>query len=822
MKFIQTILVVLLFCVVAQILVAQNSTMGTGQRPAIGVLSGEVFEESSDEPIQFATVTLFSPNDSSVVTGGISDEKGWFKITEIPIGRYTVEVTFIGYEKEIIRGVKLSPKSAIELDLGRIYLSPSSVLIEDAEVTGNKDLMKLEIDKRVFDVSQSITSTGGSANEVLENIPSVEVDIDGNVSLRGSQNVTVLIDGKPSGLTGGSRQAILDQLPASSIELVEVITNPSAKYDPDGMGGIINIILKKNKLQGYSGNLSLSVATGDNYNGSFGISKRNEKYNIFANYSYRYSNRFSERETDRTSKNEDLNSILDQNGNGERINDSHNVGLGVELYISKKSSLYANAAYQLRQRNNKEDIDFLTSEETEGVFSNFTEYFRENTNETDGGNIDLNLGYEINFVPRKNVLKLDLSATDYISRDEGLFNEFDNLANDFDYIEKNKLNNTFQFFSGQLDYENKVKENWKIESGLKSTLRIVNNDFSAFSNSFDSDELVEQVSRSNNFEYTEQINAAYLIVGRSLGKLGMQLGLRGEQANTESYLVTTDSLFANNYYSMFPSGHLKYSISDRKELMLSYSRRINRPRTRQLNPFTNFSNPLQIRVGNPFLLPEYVDAVDLSYSISNKLFQLVTSLYYKRVNDVISRFIEVSGEVSQVSYQNLDNSINQGIELILTWKKWKKWNLMLSGNAYKTASDGSNVDSDLGNEGYAGTVNTNITWKNNGWQTQASVRYRAPFVILQGNIESVFTSDLALKKGVLKEKGTIGLRLSDVFNTREFNFNTSGENFSQSGRRKRESQNLYFTFSYNFGKLEKRKKKGGRNSGGEGFEGIDL
>lgn len=790
-------------------------------RPAIGIVYGSVSDNSTKAPIQFATVTLISRRDSSAVTGGITDEKGKFRITEIPVGMYSVEVNFIGYKLDRLTGVKLSPKETVERDLGKIFLEPSSTLIEDADVVGNKELMRLEIDKRVFDVSQNISSVGSSANEVLENIPSVEVDIDGNVSLRGSQNVTVLIDGKPSGLTGFSRQAVLDQLPASSIESVEIITNPSAKYDPDGMGGIINIILKKNKLFGYSGNVSHTAATGDNYNGAFNIGKRNSKLNIFASYGFRFADRFNERKTNRITF-DDISPIeLIQEGKGSNLRLSHNIGLGTELYLSPKSTLYVNGSYQIRESNDEDKNDFL-------IFPNINDlsaevgYFRVNTEEDAGNNMDLNLGYELSFIPRKKVLSVDFSYSNNSSQEVGIFNEFENQEDSFDYIERNDIGNSFQFYSGQIDYIDRIGENWKLETGIKSTQRNVGSDFRAFTNSSISDDLLLDESRSNDFEFGETIMAGYAIVGRSSGKIGIQAGLRAEQALTDSYLVTTDSLFENDYFSLFPSGHLKYQFNKEKEFMLSYSRRINRPRTRQLNPFTDFSNPLLIRVGNPFLQPEYVDALEASYSFRTKSFQLMTSVYYKQVNGVMSRVVSVADDVSTVSYQNLNNSINQGLELIFTWKKWKKWDMMLSGNAYKTASDGSNLDSDFSNEGYAGNANANITYKNNGWQIQGSAKYRSPFVILQGEIQSIFFSDLAFKKNILKEKASLGLRVSDLLDSREFNFETAGENFEQAGRRKRESRNVYLTFSYNFGKLESKNKRSRGGSGGSGGDGMDM
>gem|GEM_PF-5627482 len=545
-------------------------------------------EKGSDLPIEFATITIFNPKDSAVVTGGISNEKGKFRISEIPVGRFFVEIAFIGYETYVNQEVRFNPKSGVEVNLGT------------------------------------------------------------------------------------QRHRI-------------------------GRGGIINIVLKKNKLFGYSGNISLTAATGDNYNGSIGLSKRNDKYNIYANYSYRYSDMYMDRETDRSTFFSDTTSVLYQLGGGNRIRENHTLGGGMEFYLSPKSTVFANATYSIRNGLDGDSIIFNTYDVLGDEVLNNLEYIRRNSEDDDGTNIDVKFGFQHVFERRKKVLSL--------------------------------------VFSG------------------------------------------------------------YGIVGRSFGDLGLQLGMRAEQALTESYLVTTDSLFENDYFSLFPSGHLKYTLPSQKELMLSYSRRINRPRTRQLNPFTDFSNPNLFRVGNAFLLPEYVDAIELSLSKRSKAFQLVTSLYYKKVNDVISRIVTVEGETSTVSYENLASSIN------------------------KTAQDGSNLENALSNEGYAGNANCNISWRKNKWSVQGSARYRSPFVILQGEISSIFFADLAVKRTILKEKGTIGIRFSDVANTRVFRFSTSGDTFTQSGFRDRESQNLYLTFTYNFGKLEQKKRGSkGRNSGGGGIE----
>jgi iron complex outermembrane receptor protein len=657
------------------------------------------------------------------------------------------------------------------------------------------------------------------------------VDMDGNVSLRGSENVTILIDGKPSGFTGADRTAILDQIPASSIEDIEVITNPSAKFDPDGMAGILNIVLKKNKLRGFHGNVSATVGTGDQYNGSLGLNYRNKNLNLFSNYSYRYSDRFSLRDVDRTSLVNDTSSTLIQDNEGARWGGSHSLKLGTDLYLNPKNTLTLSGLLSLRDRNDADSI-FYSLFDDSGLMTEY--YRRDNAGDGQSWSYDLNANFSREFTRREHKLTSDFayseSSSDNISDFLESYYDLDLLTINSDpYLERTSSLNESRTLTAQIDYTQPFEDIAKLETGAKLIVRNLDSDLQAtiFSDSLQT--FVNDTSRSNEFDYQESIYAAYAMYGRNFGDFGAQLGARYELARTTSELITTGETFTNDYESFFPSANLNYSFTEKKQLQASYSRRINRPRTRQLNPFPSYSDPLNLRKGNPFILPEYTNSYELTFSNRWNQNMFSVSVYHKDVNDVIRRFVSVDNEgVSTLTYTNLAGVQNSGIEFIFFNKVGKNLSLNTSANVYRQQSDGSNIESDLNADAIGGFGKLMATYKtNNGLSVQVSGRYRAPMNMLQGRMEAMFHTDLAVKQNILGDRGSIGLRVRDIFNTRQFEIESSGTNFSQHTLRKRESRNLFVSFSYKFGKLEEDRGKRGRGdsngrSGEEDFDGMDM
>lgn len=802
---------------------------GNKELPSIGKISGLVLDMESGEPLEFVTVSIYSQRDSSLLTGGITDIKGKFLIEEIRLGRLYLKFSYIGYDDQFMDGIILSPRNgnSIEKDLGELRLVPNTQVLDAVEVTANNGFVGNGIDRKIYRLDQLQVAEGGSVIEVMENIPSVDVDIDGNISLRGSENVTVLVDGKPSALTGADRRAILEHIPAANIERVEVITNPSAKYDPDGMAGIINIVTKKNKLEGFNGSVTANIGNRHKYSFSGLLNYKIKKWNIYTSYSFNYRERFFEGTNYRETVFNDSLSILRQESNSDRISRSHLVKVGIDFSPNLTNTLSISTMYNFRGGNTSENIVYHDYDE-EDILSGYRN--RDIKETTAGDSWDFNFNYQKDFKKPRQKLSLDLnyslSGSDYTGHFvEQPFNPDHTIVDPNPFIQNNFNIGKNYIGTGELSYLHPFSEKGNLDLGIKSTSRTIETDFISETYDSVSQDYMPDVDISNKFTYNEQIHAGYAVYQQYIDKFGFQLGIRAEQAYTDFDLLTTGQQYKNDYFNLFPSVHLSYKFSEKQEMKLSYSRRINRPRVRSLNPFTDLSDPQNIRIGNPYLEPEYINAYELEFGQYWDRYSITASIYYRDINNMISRLktVDTNG-ISILTWGNLSSGKSFGLELIINGELAKWWNFTLSGNIYKTELDGSNLEADLNNEGYGFTSKllTTIKW-NKVFDIQLSARYMGPRPITQGEIKEIFMADLALSKKVLKNKGTLNLRFSDIFNTRKFRFQTSGINFYQEGMRNRESQNIYLSFTYRFGKLKDSRQGRKRGSNGNGsFEDVGI
>ena len=806
---------------------SQNRQFPQGDNaPAIGKIKGVITDNKTKQPVEFATVALFKLKDSSLVTGVVAGPKGDFQLSELPFGRYFMKINFIGYKQLVIDTIAIKPKN-VEVDLGQIKLKDNTELLGEVEVATEKSTIQLGIDRKVFNVEKSIVSEGGSATDVLQSIPSVSVDIDGNISMRGSGNVTVLIDGKPSSITGSSRAAILQQIPASSIESIELITNPSAKYDPDGMSGIINIITKKNKLNGFNGSVTLGAGTGDKYNAGASISYRNSKVNVYANYGFRSNNRTGSGSTLRQNILSDTTFFLRQNSTSLNKNISHNAKAGLDFYINDKNTIGASVTYNVGTENSNEAVNFF---EADNYDITSASYSRDNYKGDTPISLDYNLNYRKTYTKPKQELIFDATYSD------GTGDAIERYV-ERDYIGKYASKNTTPFkqntetksknnvISAQVDYVQPLKNNMKWEVGAKTTLRTIGSDFVSEEFDYTSDVFVSDTNLTNNFIYTENIYAAYSTFSGAIKKFGYQLGLRVEEANTLSNLVTTGEKYPNNYFNLFPSVHLAQKLNKEQEFQLSYSRRINRPNTKSLNPFRDYADPYNIRFGNPYLNPEYINSYELAYLKYFPKGVLTATAYFRQTDGVMQRY-KILGD-STVSYNtfiNLDKSQSYGLELIIKSDITKWWNVTFSANGFETKIDGSNVQGDLQNENLSYIIkllsNMRI-WKN--MDIQFTANYNGPTATLQGQVKSIFTMDLGLKKEIFKN-ATLSLNVTDLTDARKMQI--IGDNdpaFYLEMMRKRESRVATLTFSYRFGKMSDKKSRQDRpNNGGMDGGGGDM
>lgn len=788
---------------------------------------GTVVDSASSTPVEFATVVLKYFQGDSIISGAITNEKGQFKIEDVLPGAYKLEIAFIGFEKKLISGINPSPRNAT-IQLGTILLSSSDVMINDVEITARQDFMTNSIDKKSYNAESNLVAAGGSANDLLNTIPSVAVDMDGNVSLRGNTNVTILIDGKPSALTGAGRAAALAQLPANSIKSVEVITNPSARYDPDGMSGIINIVTKKTKAPGVNGNFAIGIGSRNKYNGSGSLNYRNQKLNAFANYSYR-NERFFTRGTASTFTPADtISPYAYQTSDGIRQDISQMFRLGLDYYLAKRTTIGIAGTYNLGNENDQEQNDFVELSETNDTIS---VYSRPNSNPEKNQGYDAEINLQQRFKQEGRSLDARLAYGSSQNKENSFIRSIYSIVDGQSSTLLNDNQNNYQndetnLGTAQLDYVHPINPKSKFETGTKFTSRDIANRFRSESVNHAIGEFQPDTLLNNDFEYQERILAAYGIYGRDLNeKWAIQLGLRAEQALTSSLLVTDSSSFENNYFKLFPNAYLSWKPVKQQEFRFSYSRRINRPSTRQLNPFTDYSNPKRLRTGNPKLLPEVIDAFELSYNKGFKWGMLSSTVYYRYISNSHSRYIEnVGGDTLQIKFVNFDFGRNYGAELIAQAKPAKWLDLTYSGNFYKTFLNASNIDPGLSanNIGFESRLMANIYLSKKS-SLQLNANYSSPRVGVQGRFAAMFFSDIAFKQNILKNNGSLTLRLSDIANTRRFKINAETEDVITSFYRKRESQIVYLTFNYRFGKQEiGSKKRRERESGGDGGGGGGM
>lgn len=788
-------------------------------------IKGSVNDSISGEAVAFASVQLLSMGKDSIVAGCLTDEKGAFMMDGLRPGRYTLVVQFIGFKAKRITPLGLNPQEPLKV-LGRIDIAPANVMLSDVQISDRKDLMLNSIDRKEYDVEKNLVSSGGGATDILRTIPSVEVDIDGNISLRGSPNVTVLIDGKPSAMTGAGRTAVLQQIPASSIKSIEVITNPSARFDPDGMSGIINIVTKKNKAQGLNANLSLGAGTHQKYNGALSLGYRGKHINAFGTYSIRQEDRWGKGNSETTTVADSISPLLSNTSFGNRTSTDHLARAGMDIYLNPLTTLGIAGGWA-GQRENSWDQTFFF--ESNPVTDTSEVYSRPQTGNKTMNAWDAEINLAQKFKKQSRSLDARLAYSDSRNQDFTSFSTMHWLtagAIDLGQPDEQTNDQIDQISLGtlQLDYVDKIGTKNRIEAGVKATSRDIGNNFVSESLDKISGEFLNDSLISNALDYKERILAGYGIFQRVWSeRITSQVGIRAEQALTEAIPLQRGETFTNDYFKLYPSAYLSYKPKATTELRLSYSRRINRPTTEQLNPFTNYSNPKRLRVGNPELLPELIDAFELNVSQKLKFGTITATGYFRYISDAHTRFFEPISPGSDTiltTFMNLLSGKNLGVEMIAQIRPAKWMDLMVSGNFFRTVMDASNLEADLTVNNIGLTSNMNVTFylsKETSFQITAN--YSTPRVGAQGTFAEMFATDIAFKQNLLKGRASLNLRLTDVTNTRRFKILANTSELYGFHYRKRESRIGYVTLSYRLGSgdvsVRRRRNQEERTGGGE-------
>lgn len=810
----------ILFC-----LFALSATLGYAQ----GSVRGKVVDTTTGESMPYVNVAVYDKATQKFIKGAISDEKGLFSISGLAYGQYDVKLSYIGFttlEKDF--AVDEQHRHA---NLKKLHMSEDSQTLQEVTVTAQRPAMRLEVDRKSFDVSQDISNAGQAATDVLENIPSVEVDTEGNISLRGNTSVEVWINGKASGLTSDNRAEILQQIPSESIDRIEVIDNPSAKYSAEGSAGIINIVLKKNRAAGYYGSAQVGGSTRGSANASGNVNFNVGRWEGYLNIGYRHrandggsssyqeylnTNQYQRYTTD---NNRMGNNLFTRAGVSYNATDRDVLSLGGMMMVGSHKNGGVTPYHYGTIGAEHDTYTMLRNSSGHNDMRMFYGEFNYRHSFTDKHYLDFTLDYHNWRMDQDNIYQ---DSTTYYG--EPYADEYD-----YQYRPMYMRNHSWEV---KLDYENPLTDNILLQAGYQGNFDRDNSPQESFIGSlWDGSDMAEDKAYYNRFVYSQDMHALYATATMKFGNFGVMAGLRGEywRINTSSYdydqdhgLAERDPAFKKDFFQLFPSVFLSYQIDESQQLQLNYTRRLRRPRGHQLNSFRDTRDASMTSFGNPELTPEYSNSFSLNYLKTWDAHSMLVSAYYRPTSDVIQRINYQSTSDNQMysTYMNVASSTSAGLELVLKNQVCKILNLTTTANAYYYKLNGFAYDID--GQTITGEGNHNFTWNARmqaslmlPWDlsVQLTGRYRSRQVITQGYRKANFSMNLGVRKTFLNRKLTVALNCRDLLNTRKFENFTSSETFTRHQKSWRSGRTLNLTLTYSFGNMKAKapKKRPGSN-----------
>lgn len=792
---------------------------GKPERAKVAI-TGKIIEKTSKLPLEYATVTFKNTKNPKQIYGGITDNKGDYSVDVTP-GVYEITLEFISFKPTVMAQKQLNAAT----NLGTIALEEDATQLNEVVIRAEKTTVEIKLDKKVYNVGQDMMVKGGTASDVLDNVPSITVDAEGNVALRGNDNVKILIDGRPSNAINIADA--LKSIPADALDKVEVITNPSSRYNAEGGGGIINIVLKKGKNLGLNGTAVLSTGYPETYGGTGNINFKSKEFNLFTTQGYNYRNNPGRAFTNSRYLNADntTKDYMNEKRENERLNKSYNATLGMDWYLSKSTTWTNTFNYRRSNGDNRDD-----------VFQNFFDVNRDyvsttnrvNNEDSESQNVEFTTNLTKNFKKEGHKLTIDGSFSTNDDKNIALINET-STANPAINIDETLNNQKQSRNSIQTDYVLPVGKGGQFEAGYRGDFSINTTDYAVNRNG------VPNTEFTNTLEYKEKVNALYSQYGFKVKKFSTLLGMRWEDSDIDVNQLVTSDFTNKKYNNFFPSAFFTYEINDRSSASISYSRRIQRPRGRQLNPFNNLSSNVNIFVGNPDLNPAFTNSIDLGYIKRWDKLTFNTSLYGNKTTDVFQMIRKQTGTLADgtpvitTTPINLATEYRSGFEFTLNYSPYKWWKLNSNFNFFYIKTDGDYTYVDSNND----TVFQDFDFETTSWFTRLSSKVTLPYKIdwqtnmnyqgaqknRQGSSLGNFSMNLALSKDVLKDKGTVAFNISDVFNSRKRIQDTylSGVVDSHSEMQWRRRQfTLSFTYRFNVQKNEKEKRGKGNQQQDDG------
>ena len=783
------------------------------------IVNGVVVNKNSKQGLEFATI-IFKPSNGGKVFGGLTNSKGVFKI-EVPSGVYTVNIEFISFKTITLENIKITE----DLNLGNLQLEDNAEALDEIEVIAEKSTVEIRLDKKIYNVGKDMTVKGGTASDVLDNVPSVTVDADGVVSLRGNESVRILINGKPSGLVGLNDTEALRQFPAEVIKQVEVITSPSARYDAEGTAGIINIILRQDKAYGFNGSVTANTGIPTTFGFSTNLNYRLKKVNFFVNigYSNRNSPGNSYTFTEYFSPNV-TNPFLEEIRKFERNRKNLNTNFGLEYFITERSSITGSFLFRNSDRNTY--VTNNSNEFNEDMILQKTNLRIEDEDELDKVN-QFSLNFTQNFKKNGHKLTFDFQYQDNSDHEKSLITNEETYPNEFDQLsEKVDADEKQEEFLIQGDYILPIGENQQFEAGFRSNLNDQTTDYKFYNEDLNGNFVLND-SVSNVFIYDENIHAIYSQYGNKFGKFSTLFGLRMEISdiviNSKS-AIDEDLRSTKKYSNFFPTVNIAYEFSENQNITLGYNRRIRRPRSRFINPFPSQSSKTNIFQGNPFLDPSISNGLDLGYYKRWPKLTFNTSIYYNHATDVFQFISEDTGETTDDGIPiirrtpiNLSTNDRYGFEFALNYTPIKGWRFNGSFNIYNSTTEGfyDGIDYGSNDTSWFTRLSAKVVLPAKvDWQT--TFMYRGPRENSQSKRDGSFTTNLAFSKDILKGNGTVSLNVNDLFNSRRRKGETFTETFNSYSEFQWRERNFRLTFAYRFKQKKKRERQGGFNEDDDG------
>ncbi|AKA35888.1 outer membrane beta-barrel family protein [Flagellimonas lutaonensis] len=782
-----------------------NFLLANDSEDKIGTVSGRVVDNAQKQPVAYAAIVIKSADGDETITGGITTEEGTFEIQKLAEGSYTLEVQFIGYQT-FIKQLVISKKNR-KVELGTITLMEDTQKLEEVEVVGERTTIEQRVDRKVINVGKDLTTAGATASDIMNNIPSVNVDSQtGDITLRGNSNVRVMVDGKLSNVPVAQ---LLRQIPSTSIKSIELITNPSAKYNPEGMSGIINIVLHKNANIGFNGNINMGLTKGieAKFNTSVDLNYRNGKFNFYGNYGTNIGKWVNDGFIFRDDENSEQ--LFDFFNN----NKSHLYKLGVDFYLNDKNtiSFFTNQNHFNGKGDGITDVRY-NEEESRNVIQFFN-------NVNDNLSEQYNFDYKLDFAKEGHNIELEVDYNrfnddedaNFRSRGATLFPDY------MDFVDTERTQTI-----ANLDYVNPLDSISKLEIGLEARLFETDVDYASTGLSFNSNgDLIP--TPSTEFIYGMDIYSAYVTFGQSRKKWSYQVGIRLEDVQVKADTNRVRA-FTDNYTQLYPSAFLTYNVNEKDQLQASFSRRVDRPGLGQVNPIREFATPLISSFGNPSLVPQFTNSYELNYTKRLKKGSLTAGIFYRTIEDEINRAVYVDRldfNKLILTFDNFDNTSAYGFELSTNYRPTKWWNINGSFDLFSQTQRGitERLQGDQATATEADIVVEDVEVENTAWNLRMNNSFTATKKLtfqvfgfyrgrnqnLQFTVKPMYFINTGARYSFAEGKGTLSLNFNDVFNTMRFAFD-GDRPYVQNGEFNWESQNLYVGISYRFGSGKNRAK----------------